>query len=337
MQSFAVGGNDYLSKPINKHELLARVNTHLNFLDINRNLEGKVKERTQTLEQKNKEIEQSQQELITTQQHLVQSEKMAALGVLTAGVAHEINNPTNFVHVSVINLQSDLDKLKQFIYELAGDDADESILDLFKQHFSPLYDHLGTINSGTDRIQLIVQDLKTFTQLDGAETQDVDVSKLLNSTINLIKNQNQHIKEFNTKLPPMPEIQCHPAQLNQVFMNLITNACDAVRTRQDAETENGNDHIGLIQLKCHHDDEHIHISIKDNGCGIEHALQQKVFEPFYTTKEIGTGTGLGLSIVFGIVEQHKGKISVASNLGQGSEFTISLPLNAQLEPDKAVA
>ncbi|NQZ07701.1 MAG: response regulator, partial [Algicola sp.] len=319
VQSFEVGGNDFLSKPVTKYELLARVETHLKLLESNRNLSEKVTE-----------LKQSNQQIIDTQQQLVQAEKMSSLGTLTAGVAHEINNPTNFVHVSAQNLEVDLTRFQQFLIDLAGDDADEEILNSFRSRFAPLHLHLDTIKDGTERIKTIVQDLRTFTQLDNATRKPMDISKALQSTINLVRTQYMELADFEINCTDNSEIVCYPAQLNQVFMNLIVNAVEAIQIKQNQQNDSTiTTNKGLIIIKCHRLGEQLEISFKDNGCGMTEETQNKLFEPFYTTKEVGEGTGLSLSITFGIVQKHKGELSVESVLGVGSEFVLRLPVANQ--------
>ena len=315
VQSFAVGANDYLSKPVAKHELLARVETHLKLLDINRHLEGKVAERTNELEQKNREI-------LATQQQMIESETMASLGTLTAGVAHEINNPTSFLYVSVQNLEEDLTRCRQFIFDLAGDDAEVDIINGLGQQFSPLYQHLETIKNGAERIKVIVQDLRAFSRLKAGEKKTVEVDRLLQSTINLIKTKYFEVTTFSTELEPQLELDCYPAQLNQVIMNLVVNACDAIREYKQAQESRI---LGKITIGCRRLDDMIEISIQDDGNGMTDETKNKLFDPFYTTKGPEEGTGLGLSISLGIVHEHGGELEVESELGVGSKFRILLP------------
>jgi two-component system NtrC family sensor kinase len=311
MQSFAVGANDYLSKPVAKHELLARVETHLKLLDINRSLEHQVAKQTA---------------------ELVLSEKMASLGTLTAGVAHEINNPINFVHVSAQNLEVDLEKCQKFIFSLADDETDQEILNRFRQKFKPLHTHLATIKEGTQRIKVIVQDLRAFSQLDAADKKAVKVTDLLTSTLHLIQPSYIETIEFASEFTDHPTLECYPAQLNQVFMNLVINACDAIREEHQSNPHQKNAKIkGKVTVGCRLNDEAdgqtVEISIADNGSGMNEETKNKLFEPFYTTKGAGEGTGLGLSISFGIVQKHKGELSVESQLGVGTVFRVTLPLH----------
>ena len=271
------------------------------------------------------QIEEKNHEIIATQQQLVQSEKMASLGILTAGVAHEINNPTNFVHVSAQNLEVDLSRCQQFIVDLAGDDADSEVLASFDKQFRPLHQHLATIKDGTERIKIIVQDLRSFSQLDAADKKTVDIAALLQSTVHLIQTKYLEIADFDTAFESSPELLCYPAQLNQVFMNLIVNACDAIRDKQQQQEKNATDKTrGKITIGCRLTADKVEISVKDNGCGMTEQTKNKLFEPFYTTKEVGEGTGLGLSISYGIVQQHQGELSVESELGVGSVIYLRL-------------
>ncbi|MFT4929443.1 MAG: signal transduction histidine kinase/ligand-binding sensor domain-containing protein, partial [Phenylobacterium sp.] len=331
VHSFAVGGNDFLSKPVAKHELLARVETHLKLLDINRSLEDKVAQRTEALQQSADQLEQKNREIIEAQQQMVKSETMASLGTLTAGVAHEINNPTNFVNISSQNLEVDLGHFQQFLIELAGPDADEDVLTAFEQQFEPLYGHLNTIQNGTERIKTIIQDLRSFSKLTVADKKSVRITDLLQSTIHLIKTNyfeiTTFVSQFEFEQTPEPELLCYPAELNQVFMNLIVNACDAIKEQQHTSQSKT---LGQITIGCRQlniiDKPIIEVTIKDTGSGMTQETKGKLFEPFYTTKDADHGTGLGLSISFNIVQKHQGELLVESALGVGTTFTVRLPL-----------
>ncbi|MFT5162228.1 MAG: signal transduction histidine kinase [Alteromonadaceae bacterium] len=313
---FGVSGNDFICKPVLKHELLSRVQAHLDLLVINRDLQLKLDSHSDELQQKNALID-------TTRDQLVQADKMASLGTLTTAIAHEINNPTNFVHVSSYNMEIDLSTCRQFIFDLAGEEADEALLDSFRQHFKPLYAHLEAIKNGTDRIKNIVQDLKTFTLLDSSGKKSVEITYLLHSTINLVRTKYLEATDFITDFKSTPTIYCYPAQLNQVFMNLIVNACDAIVEKQQQQ---GAKIKGQIIVGCQLFDDMVEITIKDSGNGMNEQTKKHLFDPFYTTKPPGEGSGLGLSTSCDIVQKHGGKISVESQANIGSVFRLRLPI-----------
>lgn len=269
-------------------------------------------------------IEQNIATIKETQQQLVLQEKMASLGTLTAGVAHEINNPTNFVHVGVENLDVDLKRFEQFIFELMGDDADEEIIQSFKQHFAGFNEHMVTVKDGTVRIKTIVEDLRVFTQLDNTDRKPANIVDCIESTLNLVKTQYLEVAQFVTQLDDVPEFECYPAKLNQVFMNVIINACDAI---EEKRTQQGLTKVGLVNIACKVEDEIIMIEVKDDGCGMSDETKNKLFEPFYTTKTVGKGTGLGMAISFGIIEEHGGTIEVESSVNKGTSILLKLPLN----------
>ncbi len=265
---------------------------------------------------------EAHRKLKDSQNQLVMQEKMASLGTLTAGVAHEINNPTNFAHVSAQNLEVDLQRFQTFLYELVVDETDEEILDSFKRKFDPLFKHLATIKDGTGRIKGIVKDLQAFTRHDMAGQKKVKIVECLESTIKLVQAKYRETAEFVTEFSVDPKIECWPAQLNQVFMNLLVNACQAILIKQQ---EIGKAHQGMVMVKTLKNKGEVVISFTDNGCGMDSETLSKLFEPFFTTKDVGEGTGLGLSISFGIIQKHKGEIVVESILSQGTTFSIRLP------------
>jgi signal transduction histidine kinase len=268
-------------------------------------------------------LAQTHESLKHTQQQLVLQEKMASLGTLTAGVAHEINNPINFAHIGAENLSVDLLAFETALIQLAGDDVDSDVLDFFDKQFMPLFEHLSVIKSGTRRIKNIVQDLRTFTHFDHGELYKTDVVECVESTLNLIKTRYVGITEFVTDFHAMPALECYPAQLNQVFTNIIANACDAIKEKHKEQTTPA---LGLVELIARRHGQLLTIVVKDNGCGMSDESKSKVFEPFYTTKVVGQGTGLGMAIAFGIVEDHGGNIEVETTLGKGTAVTICLPL-----------
>ena len=275
------------------------------------------------------ELAQAHQQLQETQQQLVLQEKMAGLGMLTAGVAHEINNPGNFVHVAAQNQGVDLAEFEQFVARLVETDASPEILHAFKQRFDRLSANLMTMLNGTERIKGIVQDLRAFARLDQAEKKTTRISECVQSTINLVRTSWLDKVEFITEFAADPEIECWPALLNQVCMNLLVNACQAIQEKQLQQQPQHRAERGKVwlRLQLHPDQEKLLLSIQDNGVGIDVASQARIMEPFYTTKQVGVGMGLGLSIAFGIVQKHGGCLDVSSTPGEGSCFTIQLPLS----------
>ncbi len=255
------------------------------------------------------------------QQNLIMQEKMASLGFLTAGVAHEINNPTNFTQLSAQNLKLDLSDFKQSLFQLAGKGAEPGVIQFFTDNFASLNKKIETILDGTERIKNTVKDLRNFTRQDSEEKCNVKLSENITSTLQLIKSKYGGNIHFICQFIDEPEFDCWPAQLNQVFMNLIVNACDAINVKR-LKTER---YQGEVIVKMSLKDKCILIQFVDNGCGMSRKQQQRAFEIFYTTKAIGDGTGLGLSISYDIIKKHGGKIMLESIEGQGSTLTISLP------------
>ena len=264
-------------------------------------------------------------QLQSAQQQLVFQEKMASLGTLTAGVAHEINNPANFAHLGVFNLKTELVKFHQFLMELAGDDAPPSLMERLSQRILLLNEHLDTIAEGTTRIRDLVKDLRTFSRLDEAEWKAVSIIDSLRATINLVRTQYATIAEIQCQIDSNPVLDCWPAQLNQVFMNLIVNACQAIAARQQSGP-----FPGKLLIRSRQEQSWLVLEFEDNGGGMSSEVQEHIFEPFFTTKSVGEGTGLGLSISFGIIEKHRGQIQVRSVEGEGTCFTLRLPLSSTL-------
>ncbi|MEJ5963048.1 sensor histidine kinase [Pedobacter immunditicola] len=296
-------------------------------------LEIKVKERTEALEAANETLNSALINLKETQSQLVDAEKMAGLGQLTAGIAHEINNPINFVTSNIKPLELDINELNEVItmYENVDRNGDMeqqlSAIEAFKRRIDinfvreEIKSLLAGIGDGARRTAEIIRSLKNFSRLDESDTKPVDLNEGLNSTLVLIRSTfPSHLKVIKD-YENIPEVECLPGKMNQVFMNLITNAVQAIKSKPQPNEEE------FLTVKTWQEDHHVKISIKDSGTGMPEDVKQKIFEPFFTTKDVGEGTGLGLSIVFRIIENHQGTIDVLTNLNEGTEFIITLPIN----------
>ncbi len=295
-------------------------------------LEAKVHERTIELEDSNRSLHDTLENLKATQSQLVEAEKMASLGVLTAGIAHEINNPINFVKSNIKPLQLDIQDLWEIIDQYEKLDfsvpvSDQlALINAFKKKIDLSYikEEIGSllqgIEDGAIRTAEIVRGLRTFSRVDETELKKVNLYEGLDSTLVLLRssmpNNVQVVRNFQT----IPPVECFPGKLNQVFMNIMSNALYAMAKKPSGETEY------LTVSTRLYDGDHVEIKIADTGTGMPDSVKEKIFDPFFTTKEIGEGTGLGLSIVFSIIEKHKGRILVHSTIGVGTEFQIILPI-----------
>ena len=251
---------------------------------------------------------------------------MAALGKLTASIAHEINNPTNFTYASVYMMLDEIKGIKIFLKQLAGGDkADTEVLKSFDNKFNNLIELVETANEGTTRIKSIVESLRTFSHLGHLKKEQYKVGELIESTIHLIKTEYRNVT-ISTNFEDDPIISCFPSKLNQVFMNLIINACQAVNLKLDQIESADKYFIGQIDINTLKKGNELVITISDNGCGMDNITQDKVFEPFFTTKSVNTGTGLGMSVSFDVIQSHHGSINISSELNKGSKVTITLPV-----------
>ncbi len=276
-----------------------------------------------------KELRVLVKKLEDAQNQLLQSEKMASIGQLAAGVAHEINNPVGYIGSNLSTLTKYVGDILNLVeaYEsadgvLKGAPAmyqeilnirEEIEIDYLKEDLHALIDESL---EGVDRVKRIVRDLKDFSHVDEAEWQEADLHKCLDSTLNIVHNEIKYKAEVRKEYGELPLIYCMPSQLNQVFMNLLVNAVHAIE-----------DH-GVITIRTGTlGDGRVSIEISDTGMGIPPENLNKLFDPFFTTKPVGEGTGLGLSLSFGIIEKHKGRIEVESEMGKGSTFRIFLPIH----------
>lgn len=297
-------------------------------------LERKVEERTHELNLSNQELNKAMKELKDAESQLVESEKMASLGQLTAGIAHEINNPINFVTSNVKPLNRDVrmlldtvDTFEQLIYENISVDEKKKQIEEYKNDID--YDYLkieidqllSGIGEGASRTAEIVKGLRIFSRLDEDDLKKADINEGMESTLVIANNLFNNIIKVEKKYGNLPLIECYPGKLNQVFLNMISNAVYAIKKKF-----NNNDG-GILTIKTYlTDDNNLAISIADNGTGMDETTKKKLFEPFFTTKDVGEGTGLGMSIAYNTVIKHNGTIEINSELGVGTEFIIKLPL-----------
>ncbi|WP_113634875.1 sensor histidine kinase [Nubsella zeaxanthinifaciens] len=296
-------------------------------------LEKKVRERTEELENANTTLNETLNNLKSTQSQLVDAEKMAALGQLTAGIAHEINNPINFVTSNVKPLQLDIDDLKDIISKYEKIDFEGDIkkqfdeIDAYKRQIdlgfinNEITSLLSGISEGAKRTAEIIRSLRNFSRVDETDMKAIDLNEGLLSTLVLIRNTLPDNLVVIKDLGNLPKVECMPGKINQVFMNLVSNAVQAIKSKEVQAQEE------FLTIRSWYDSQQVFISIKDSGTGMSEEVKHRIFEPFFTTKDIGEGTGLGLSIVFSIIEKHKGHIEVVSEVGKGTEFIITLHVN----------
>jgi two-component system, NtrC family, sensor kinase len=312
-------------------------NSHL--LDVqqklkqtNQELENRVASRTNELLESNRKLHDEyeklqllNQKLESAQGQLLQSDKMAAIGQLAAGVAHEINNPVGFVNANLGTLKSYVDTLLSLIntFEQVSDELPISVqtrLNDLKQNIELDYvrqdilDLLSESADGLDRVKQIVQDLKDFARAGESVWQDADLHRGLDSTLNVVWNELKYKAKVEKEYGALPLVRCVPAQINQVFMNMMVNAAHAI------------ENMGTITLKTGCEGENVWISVTDTGKGMSEATRKRIFEPFFTTKPVGQGTGLGLSLAYSIIQKHKGGIEVESTEGVGTTFKVTLPI-----------
>ena len=281
------------------------------------------------LEKQKNELNKTLKELTQAEAQLVQSEKMASLGQLTAGVAHELNNPINFISTSINPLQRNFKDLLDLIgkYDSIIEEKQfagnvEEIAELkntmdFTYLLKETQNLLKGISEGASRSEQIVKDLRTFSRMDENKFKGVDIHDGLDSTLLLLHHKMQDRITVHKNYGRIPHVECLSGKLNQVFMNILTNSILAIEGKGDIYIETG------IW------DDKVKISIRDTGMGMEPEVMEHIFEPFFTTRAVGTGTGLGLSISYSIIEEHNGTLEARSEPGKGSEFVITLPVSRE--------
>jgi hemerythrin-like metal-binding protein len=310
-------------------ELLAE---HEALRQLNEQLEERVQQRTAAIEQANRqlqanneELKQLNQKLESAHTQLLQSEKMASIGQLAAGVAHEINNPVGFVNSNLGTLGRYMMNMFEVIkaYETAearvGGGTCPEVAEMKKKvDFAYLMEDIPSLlkesQDGLARVKRIVQDLKDFSHVDESNWQMANLEQGMDSTLNVVNNEIKYKAQVVRQYAGLPDIECMPSQLNQVFMNLLVNAAQAIEKN------------GSITVRSGKEGEMVWMEVEDTGKGIPAEHLSRIFDPFFTTKPVGKGTGLGLSLSYGIVQKHHGRIEVHSEVGKGSRFRVWVPL-----------
>ena len=294
--------------------------------------EDVLETRSRELFLKNQELEASLVQLKAQQDALIRSEKLATLGTLVSGVAHEINNPLSFVHSNVDTLGQHSDAIAKLypllIESLSVDESErpafaERVFTFLEkedlEYFTEELDELvADTNDGVQRVKEIVRNLRSFARMDAQARTDADLNEGIRSTLKLINNQISANTRINLSLEEIPPVVCNPGEINQVLLNILVNAAQALEGQREPS----------LEIASKENQGWVEISIGDNGKGMSKEIQKRIFEPFYTTKDIGKGTGLGLSISYGIVSHHQGELQVESAPNQGSIFTLRLPIHS---------
>ena len=340
-RALAIGVERYLSKPVDMHLLAdaigkcVRDRQQTEELRLTRQVAALTRALQEQLEEKKRAEEALQREKAEQQilidrleeahNQLLQSEKMASIGQLAAGVAHEINNPIGYVNSNLGALQTYVQSMLRLIsdYELHEEELKPEsriALHALKQKIDIVYlrqdvsDLLSESLGGLQRVKRIVQDLKDFSHIGDSEMQWANLEDGLESTLNVVWNELKYKVQIVKNFGSIPEVKCIPSQINQVFMNLLVNAGQAIQER------------GVITLRTRQEGKNVCVEISDTGTGIPQEIINRIFDPFFTTKPVGTGTGLGLSITHGILRKHNGQIEVESQPGKGTTFRITLPI-----------
>ncbi|OCQ99878.1 hybrid sensor histidine kinase/response regulator [Nostoc sp. MBR 210] len=335
VKGLEIGAVDYITKPFQQEEVIARLKLHLKISHLTRTLEQRVQERTA-------ELTHSLQQLQQTQLQLIQSEKMSTLGQLVAGIGHEINNPIGFISGNCSYIEQYVNDLFRLVdlQQQKLPDPDPEVEELIEEiDLEYLYEDLPklllSMHQGIERLKDISLSLRTFARADISSKVEFQIHEGLDSTIMLLKHrlkdQGDRSKiEVVTQYSELPPITCYPGQLNQVFMNIIANAIDAFDDLHQNVSKQAIapcQYTITITTSVDNQQETVSICIEDNALGMPPEVQARIFEPSFTTKPVGKGTGLGLAISYQIiVDKHHGNIHCLSTAGQGTKFVITLPI-----------
>ena len=307
------GAHDYLSKPLNRTEVQLRVKNLLETRHLHRqlkaqntSLEQQVRERTELAE----ELGRTNQKLRETQTHLIHSEKMAGLGQLVAGIAHEINNPLAFVINNIFIVKEGLEKLGAEGAELPP---------AVSAKVSKMQTQIGGAHVGATRVKELVTKLRTFSRLDEGTVKTINIHESIDSVLLFLRHKTEGRIEVERNYGEVEMLTCLAGELNQVLMNIIANAIDAITANEER------DGTGRITIATAQQNGDFVIRVRDTGKGIPDEIRNRVFDPFFTTKPIGEGTGLGLAISYGIMKAHNGSMEFSSKCGQGTEFILKIP------------
>jgi len=325
-RGFELGAADFIHKPIRAAVALSRIRAQIDARTARESLRRKALHMARMAEQGAEQLE-------STRRQLLQSEKMASIGQLSAGIAHEINNPVGFVASNLAALERYLDDLFSIIDACSaepGAPAEQRLAEVrglmqrleYDYVKEDVLDLLAESKEGVERVRQIVADMKGFSHAGASGWQWADLHGGLDSTLNIARSTFKHHCTLVKRYGELPHIHCIPSQLNQVFMNLVVNAAQAIE---------GSGEITVTTARVGGDS--VRVSIADTGKGISPEGLRRLFEPFYTTKPVGEGTGLGLTLSREIVQRHRGQIEVSSELGKGTVFTVTLPIDPVLDID----
>jgi len=313
VEGLDAGADDFLSKPVDPSELLARVRAGIRLFNSQKEL---IKT--------NRQLSQTLRDLQQTQAQLIQAEKMSSLGKMVGGVAHEINNPVTFIQGNLVHANSyikDLIELAQLSLNSRDPEikeaAEDMDLDFLMEDLPKLLDSMA---KGTKRISEIVVSLRNFSRLDEAKMKEVNIHEGLESTLSILQSHLSGIKVIKN-YSELPKVKCYAGELNQVFLNILSNAIDVLKNQKKSSPAI-EIYTKLTQKK------QVKIKIADNGPGIDTQILPRIFEPFFTTKPVGAGKGLGLSTSYSIVvDKHGGELNCVSTLGNGATFEILIPIS----------
>lgn len=321
-ECFELGASDYITKPFDEYEFLARVKNAIREINLSRALAVQLKR----VKEEQEELTEANRRLKITQAQLVQKEKMAGIGQLAAGVAHEINNPLGFILSNFDTLKEYMFFIKELVNRYENLNIEDEPIKTFKKEndyefiLEDIFEIINDTNDGLQRVKEIIKSLRHFSHIDVfKEYVPYNVNDGIKETLIIAKNEYKYVATVETDLDELPEIKAYGGEINQVILNMVINSVHAIK-------EKGNE--GLIKIKTEdlQNEEAVKITIEDNGIGMEPDTVSEIFNPFFTTKEVGVGTGLGLSITYDIItNKHKGTIDVHSQKGVGTTFEITLP------------